>query len=199
MPIPFDRLGLWFKLFSAVFYPKRAKRRVFDFIRAVEPPALVVDIGGGAGTLLNLAHTVRPDLTYLCVDPALGMLKYVWRYAYRVAARSEDLPFPDNIIGAVMIGDAIHHFMDVGRAMEEVRRVLKPGGKLFVFDIDPKTFMGRIVVALERRLGEPANFSSPEHLQELLAGKGFAILCKEYGWRYTLQAEKPSSPGSRAS
>jgi hypothetical protein len=34
------------------------------------------------------------------VDPALGMLKFTWPYAYRVAARSEDLPFPGSTIGA---------------------------------------------------------------------------------------------------
>jgi ubiquinone/menaquinone biosynthesis C-methylase UbiE len=196
MSIPFDRLGLWFKLFSALFYPRSAKQHLFNFIRTVEPGSLVIDLGGGTGILLDFAHRVRADLTYLCVDPALGMLKYVGQYGYRVAARGEYLPFMDCMVGAVMIGDAVHHFIEPDRAIEEVRRTLKPGGKLFIFDINPQTFVGGIVVALERLLREPVNFYSPEQLQDLLAGNGFTVLDKGHGWRYTLEAEKQSSPVS---
>jgi SAM-dependent methyltransferase len=166
MAIPFERLGLWFKLFSVLFYPREAKQHAFAFIQHAEPSGFVVDLGGGAGTLLNLTHKIRTDLTYLCVDPAIGMLKYVPPYAQRVAALSEDLPFGDNTVVAVMIGDAIHHFTDPERGIKEVHRILKPGGRLFIFDINPKTRTGRIAVGMERRLREPANFYSPEHLED---------------------------------
>ena len=131
MPVPFEHLGLWFKLFSILFYPREAKRHAFAFIQHAAPSGFVVDLGGGAGTLLNLAHKIRTDFTYLCADPAIGMLKYVRPYAYRVAAVGEDLPFRDNTVVAVMIGDAIHHFADPERGITEVHRILKPGGKLF--------------------------------------------------------------------
>jgi ubiquinone/menaquinone biosynthesis C-methylase UbiE len=190
MPISFDRLGRWFDLFSTAFYPKRAKQHVADFIRTIEPAGFVIDLGGGTGTLLNLAYRMRTDLAYFCADPALGMLKYVRRYAYRVAARGEYLPFKGDIVAAVMIGDAIHHFTDPEGAIEEVSRILKGGGKLFLFDLNSETFMGRIVFALEKLLGEPGNFYSPEQLRDVLVKKDFAVLTEGHGWRYTLEAQK---------
>jgi ubiquinone/menaquinone biosynthesis C-methylase UbiE len=192
MPVPFERLGLWFNLFSVLFYPRKAKQHVFNFIRRVEPCGLVIDLGGGTGTLLNLAHTIRNDLTYICVDPAIGMLKYVRPYAYRVAARSENLPFSDNAVAAVMIGDAIHHFTNPERGFKEVHRVLRLGGKLFIFDINPKRYVGRAAVALEKLLHEPVNFYTPGQLCDLLAKKGFKIVAQGCGGRYTLEAEKHS-------
>jgi len=153
---------------------------------------IVVDLGGGTGTLLILAHRERPELAYLCLDIAPGMLRHAPRYAWRVAGRSEQIPLADSVAGSVMIGDALHHFDDLILALEEIIRVLKPGGKLFVFDLDPATFIGRLIMRMEERLSEPANFFSPDQLQRLLARKGFIVLSREDGWRYTLEAQKPA-------
>ncbi len=196
MSIPFGRLGLCFKLFSASFYPRSAKEHLARFIRAVEPAGVVVDLGGGTGTLLDLARTVRPDLTYVCIDPAVGMLRYVGQYGFRVAARGEALPLCDASVGAVAIGDAIHHFADPGAAIAEVHRVLQQNGTLFVFDIDPESLMGRIAVATERFLGEPANFYSPDRIRDLLTTNGFRVREELHRSRYTLEAKKSAARSS---
>lgn len=188
MPISFSRLGLCFKLFSSFFYPSSAKRRLAELINTVEPGAFVLDLGGGTGTLLAFAHSSRNDLKYICVDPAMGMLRYAPQYAFRVAARAEELPFRDDTIGAVTIGEAIHHFSDPPRGIEEVGRILGAGGKVFVFDFNPEKGIARLVTALERFLGEPAMFYSPSGLQELITEKGFTVLRISHGWRYTLEA-----------
>lgn len=190
MPIPFERLGACFNLCSVLFYPGAAKKHLVTLIRQAETSGLVIDLGGGTGVMLNLAHQVRSDLTYICVDPAIGMLKYVRPFAYRVAARSEDMPFRDNTVAAVMIGDAIHHFSNPERGITEVHRILKSRGKLFIFDINPKILPGRIALAIERLLGESAHFYAPEQLANLLAKKGFKVLVPGKGGRYTLEAEK---------
>ncbi len=111
-------------------------------------------------------------------------------HAYRVAARGEHLPFKGGTVAAVMVGDAIHHFTDPAGAIEEARRILKAHGAIFLFDINPRTFMGRMVLGLERLLGEPGNFYSPEQLRDVLVEKGFAVPIGGHGWRYTLEARK---------
>jgi demethylmenaquinone methyltransferase/2-methoxy-6-polyprenyl-1,4-benzoquinol methylase len=194
MPVSFDRLGPLFKLFSVRLYPRAAKSTLFGFIAAVDPARPVMDLGGGTGALFDLAYSKRPDVTYLCADPAIGMLRYVGRHALRVAARAENLPFRDGVLGAVMIGDAIHHFANAARAVEEARRVLKPGGKLLVIDMDPTTLMGRMVAALEGIVREPARFYAPDALCDLLARNGFAASIKKNGLLYAVEAEKERGP-----
>lgn len=188
MPIPFGRLGLFFKLFSSFFYPRAARQRLSEMMGTVERGAFVVDLGGGTGTLLAFAHRSRSDLKYICVDPAIGMLRYAPRYAFKIAARAEDLPFRDRAVGAVTMGEAIHHFTDPTRGIEEVRRVLKAGGKVFVFDFNPEKGIARAVTAFERFSGEPVMFYPPRQLQELLSEKGFTVLRVSGGWRYTVEA-----------
>lgn len=192
MPVPFNHLGLFFKFFPVLFYSRRARLHLRRSISRVET-GFVIDLGGGTGTLLNLAHSIRPDLIYLCVDPAMGMLKYVRPYAYRVAARSEDLPFSDSTIAAILIGDALHHFSDPVRGLKEVFRVLKPGGKLFIYEIDPESFLGWLAIVTERPLREHTNFYPPEQLQELLSEIGFVVVEQGRGRRYTIDAEKAHS------
>ena len=192
MPIPFQHLGVLFKLFSGNFYSRDAREHLSRFILSQEKDGVVIDLGGGTGTLLNLAHAERPDLSYLCLDASPGMLRYAPLYAWRVAGRSEGLPLSRSVAGSVMIGDALHHFEQLIPALEEIDRVLKPGGRLFVFDLDPATFIGRLVMKAEELLGEPGNFFSPGQLQRLLARIGFVVVSRSGGWRYTLEAQKPA-------
>jgi ubiquinone/menaquinone biosynthesis C-methylase UbiE len=190
MGIPFGSLGPLFRLFSARLYPDGAKRRISAFIRQVSSSAPVVDLGGGTGVLIDIARSARPDLTYVCADPALGMLRYARSNTLPVAARGEELPFKDGTLTAVMIGDAFHHFTDLERAMAEVHRTLEAGGRLFIFDISPKTFAGHLIAGLERLLGEPGNFLSPDCLRETLTEKGFTLHNTAGGWAYTVEAVK---------
>jgi len=190
MPATFDDLGLWFKLFSSWFYPRRAIKSLSHFIRCLENKGCVVDLGGGSGTLIEFAHSMRQDICYICADPAKGMLKYVSPYAWRVMALGEELPFKDNVVGAIMIGDAIHHFMKPDRGIEEVFRTLIPGGRLFIFDINRQTFMGWLISRIEKTMHEPAHFYTPDELQTLLMAKGFTVLTINHPWRYTIEAMK---------
>lgn len=190
MPVSFDKLGLWFKLFSSWFYPRRAIKSLSLFIRGIENKGCVVDLGGGAGTLIGFAHSMRSDICYVCADPAQGMLKYVPPYAWRVMALGEELPFKDNVVGAIMIGDAIHHFTQPQKGMGEAMRTLRPSGKLFIFDINPQTIMGWFISRMEILLKEPAHFYTPDQLKYLLTSKGFSVLTMSHPWRYTIEAMK---------
>jgi len=93
-------------------------------------PATVVEIGAGTGRLTNLllAHGLEVD----AVEPDPRMRAVLARNhptARCHASESTSLPVADGSVDAVLVADAWHWF-DAEATMNEVRRVLKPGGWL---------------------------------------------------------------------
>lgn len=75
-----------------------------------------------------------------------------------VAAPAEQMPFPDNFFDAVVSVNAIDHVGDFAQVAREIRRVLRPGGKL------------RFHVHYH-----PATLAEPNVLND-------ELLYKHYGW-----------------
>jgi len=51
-----------------------------------------------------------------------------------IVCDAEKLPFRDNFFDTVFIIASLHHFSDIGKALAEVKRVLKPGGVFLAVD-----------------------------------------------------------------
>ncbi|WP_016683933.1 class I SAM-dependent methyltransferase, partial [Yersinia pestis] len=48
---------------------------------------------------------------------------------------AESLPFADQSFDIVISRYSAHHWHDVGKALREVKRVLRPGGKVIFMDV----------------------------------------------------------------
>jgi ubiquinone/menaquinone biosynthesis C-methylase UbiE len=105
----------------------------------------VLDVGCGTGGFaIAAARAVGPAGSVVGVDPApemIGRARSKARRAtpppaFRVAA-IEALPFPDASFDAVTISLVLHQLPSDAfhQGMVEVRRVLRPGGRLFVLDM----------------------------------------------------------------
>jgi ubiquinone/menaquinone biosynthesis C-methylase UbiE len=99
----------------------------------------VLEIGGGTGA--NLAH-YRPAVTSLTLtEPDASMLKRLERHAQQTApsalvlrAAAEDLPFDDDTFDVVVSTLVLCGVDDQPRAVREIRRVLRPGGRLLFLE-----------------------------------------------------------------
>ncbi len=93
-------------------------------------PARVVEIGAGTGRLTSLLGARDLEVDAVEPDPRMRAVLARNNPAARChAGDSTALPVPDASAEAVLVADAWHWFDPVA-AMEEVRRVLQPGGWL---------------------------------------------------------------------
>ncbi|NYD43615.1 class I SAM-dependent methyltransferase [Nocardioides panaciterrulae] len=99
---------------------------------AGEDPATVLELGAGTGKLtaqlVALGHDVH------ATDPDEAMLAVLRRDLPDVrtsVAAAEELPLPDASVDVVVCAQAFHWF-DLDRALPEIARVLKQGGRLAV-------------------------------------------------------------------
>jgi ubiquinone/menaquinone biosynthesis C-methylase UbiE len=90
----------------------------------------VLDLGTGTGRNLPL---YGPGVRVVGVDPAAPVLRRARHRAPGVPlvrAAAEALPFRDGAFDTVVSGLAFCSVADPARALAEVRRVLRPGGRL---------------------------------------------------------------------
>ncbi|MEB7583705.1 methyltransferase domain-containing protein [Serratia rubidaea] len=108
---------------------------------AAYPQARVLDLGCGAGhASFTAAAQVAQVVAY---DLSAQMLAVVAQAAQTRGldniqtqqGMAETLPFADGEFDLVISRYSAHHWHDVGQALREVKRVLKPGGRAIMMDV----------------------------------------------------------------
>ncbi|WP_067723322.1 class I SAM-dependent methyltransferase [Nocardia yamanashiensis] len=100
---------------------------------ALEPVAerggvSVLDIGAGTGKLTGVLLAAGAGVTAVEPDVEMrGALEQRYPGVPTLAGTAESIPLPDDSVDAVLAGQAFHWF-DLGRAIPEMVRVLRPGG-----------------------------------------------------------------------
>jgi ubiquinone/menaquinone biosynthesis C-methylase UbiE len=137
---------------GAYFYSKFVTNSPFikDFYQMVEdevgaklPSGRLLDIGTGPGRVpLAIARKLTTlvidaiDISSAMVDIATGNarkagLEQRVKFQYGSA---EKIPFEDGVFDLVMATLSFHHWAKPEECLKEVRRVLKPGGELWIYE-----------------------------------------------------------------
>lgn len=143
----------WARFYDAVTWllmmgKERDVREMTLDLAGLGPGQQVLDVGCGTGSLTITAKgRVGPAGAVHGVDAAPEMIEVARRKAARAglevdfrAGVVEDLPFPDALFDAVLSSLMVHHLPGdelKRRGFAEMRRVLKPGGRLLVVDFEP--------------------------------------------------------------
>lgn len=97
--------------------------------------AVVLDAGCGTGALAALMHAQRPDLTFKLLNLSAHQLEQCPQGMERIEADYTATGLPDQSVDVVLFAFSLCHAADWWPVLREARRVLREGGKLFVFDM----------------------------------------------------------------
>ena len=135
----------------------------------IAPGERVLDLGCGGGR--HAFELYRRGADVVACDYSLDELRQVATMFYAMSAGGEApekasaqvvrgdivcLPFPDESFDAVIVAEVLEHIPDDERAMAEITRILKPGG--------------RLAVTVPRWWPEQINWALPGEYQEVPGG-----------------------------
>jgi SAM-dependent methyltransferase len=127
---------------------------VHEILRSLPEHALVLDLGCGTGTF----DTAAWRFTIVGVD------REPLKTRDFVQADASRLPFISKCFDAVISNNSLEHFEDLSRALDELGRVVKPGGSLYIAVPDATTITDRLYRWLARGGGHVNPFRSAEEL-----------------------------------
>jgi demethylmenaquinone methyltransferase/2-methoxy-6-polyprenyl-1,4-benzoquinol methylase len=110
-----------------------------DTIAALALPSgsLLLDLACGTGDLSTLAR--RRGYRVIGADLSGGMLAANRSDAPLLQADCSRLPFPDGAFDGLVCGYALRNFTDLAAAFAETARVIRPGGRLAILEVDAPT------------------------------------------------------------
>jgi ubiquinone/menaquinone biosynthesis C-methylase UbiE len=149
-----------------------ARTDLLALLDLLDPSWVVGDLGCGAG---HIAEALAPCVSrVIAVDesgPMLGAAKLRLDQYANVELRPgtiESLPVEDNSLDAAVLFLVAHFITDPAKAMREIRRVIKPGGRLLIVDL-----MSHDRVEYVVQLGHVWQGFDGEQMKQWLADAGF--------------------------
>jgi ubiquinone/menaquinone biosynthesis C-methylase UbiE len=94
----------------------------------------VLDVGCGKGRFARVLAERYPEAKIAAMDISEAMLAFVPAPIAPVAATMTALPFSDSAFDAAYATESLEHAVDIERAIGEMCRVLKLGGRLVIID-----------------------------------------------------------------
>lgn len=162
--------------------------------------ALVVDIGAGpVRYIATLAQAVdQGQLSYIAVEPDLDHLRLsaaAFPQGQFVRGVAEHLPLADHSADAAMLLRSWNHLRDPAQALDQLARVLRPGGRLLL--VDNVVFgLVRDRQQLERAHALPLHQTPFEHFRNHDAPEAWALLQSHWGAAVRLLELHAVVPGS---
>jgi malonyl-CoA O-methyltransferase len=94
----------------------------------------ILDAGCGKGRYARILLERNPSSRLTGLDISEQMLRSVPPGIGKVSGIMTDLPFADESFDGVYATESLEHAVDIERAIAEMCRVLRPGGKLAIID-----------------------------------------------------------------
>lgn len=177
----------------------KVRERLLGFLDRFQllPGERALDVGCGTGNLtLALLERLDPDGRVTAADISPGMLalargktsdpRVTW-----IEAAAENLPLPPHSFDRVFCFSVWPHFRDPGAALNEMKRVLLPGGRLHILHLISRAEVNRIHSAASDNSVHGDLLPPARDVAALVAAAGFEVLeTEDTDQLYLLSARK---------
>ena len=152
----------------------------------------ILDIGAGKGEKAARILLAFPATEVFAVDPnerRIAEAKRDHPSVRSTVAGAEKLPFDDAFFDKAYSTMALHHFLDLDRALGEVARVVRPRGSYVILEVEPGSPFGMLFRFFGRLMGERMQIMTEEQLLVRLEhAEGFRVARSvSLGSRYLVQ------------
>jgi demethylmenaquinone methyltransferase/2-methoxy-6-polyprenyl-1,4-benzoquinol methylase len=134
----YDFLNRFLSLGIDVEWRKKAIKMLIPF-----HPKEILDVATGTGDFAITSHQMLRPQKITAIDISDGMLEIGRRKVAEAGLEntiellhgdSEEMNFEDNSFDAVTIAFGVRNFEDLEKGLSEIKRVLRPGGKLIILE-----------------------------------------------------------------
>jgi ubiquinone/menaquinone biosynthesis C-methylase UbiE len=188
MPL-IDHFGILAPLYDRVF--KQVDVEHWRNLLNLPGQGLLLDIGGGTGRVsTGLSQYVRKIIV---LDESLEMLAEAVKKPglSGVMARAENLPIENNSIDFIIMVDAFHHLHNQLKTLEEVVRILIPGGKIIIEEPDIELFGVKLLALGEKIILMRSHFMASNKITAFLTKHGLKVEIRKAPPNFWVIGEKP--------
>src|SRR5678816_1509912 len=124
--------------------------------RWLQPSDAVLDMGCGPGGFLTAAAPYCGSITGVDIVPAFveacrkTIQDHGLSHARTLLSPDGLVPCESGTFDAAILVDTIHHCDDPGAVLDDIRRILKPGGRLLIFEPNRSNPALALMCALDR-------------------------------------------------
>ena len=162
------------------YYLRLGQRDVISLLNIKEGMS-ILDIGCGTGWALGQAASLIEnkglfygvDLSDKMIERAKENFK-TKEYFHFIKANSESIPLDNNSFDFIICTNSFHHYFNPEKALKEMYRLLKIGGKVYILDPTADIWIVKIIDKLAILLGHGhVKFYSTKEFKKLILGAGF--------------------------
>lgn len=164
-----------------------------SFLRAFEcrKEDQILDISAGTGLLPKYMFEREYRFSKMVLNDVSEEMLKVARKRFKndpaisfTEESSEQLSFENNSFDRVISLNAFHHYKDHQKVISEIRRVLNPGGKVYILDWNRKGIFTLVNYCIDLFSSETIQTLNVDEITEMLEADAFLIE-EQKEWRYS--------------
>lgn len=127
------------------------RRNIEKFLSNIHNGEIIVDIGAGLGTDLDISKKYFPNAQRIAVEAYPPYQQILFSKGYKVISlniENEKLPFEDSSVDIIMCNQIMEHCKEIWWILHEITRVLKVGGSYIVGVPNLASFHNRCLLAI---------------------------------------------------